>query len=352
MMMPRFALPACAAAALWIAPGTGTAQSTHDQLQRAVVMYNAFNIEGARPILLNIISPSYLLQVKPEERVTALKYLGASYAILDKPDSAVTFFAAALDFDPFTDLDPREFSAAELGAFSEAKKRIFKVALRPITPRIIDSAYTFQLISTQRATLTVAIIDLRDTTRREVLFQAENNGSRAIPWRGLMRSGQRADSATYEVRVEGRSLTIGGAGPLTVDRQLFRIEHAYEPLEDTLRAFAPSELLIEEYDRMSPWWDLIKGATLTTAAVALPLVALNRDVKWTTHAVTASTIGAATAGIAFWYRRNHQKIPENVAENERRRQQRNEYNARARARNETRLAGTILMICPPAGCPR
>lgn len=350
--MRRLTLAAVATLLAVPASRVAAQQSTHDQITRAIAMYNAFNIEGARPILLNIISPSYLLQVKPEERVTALKYLGASYAILDKPDSAITFFAAALDFDPFTDLDPREFSASELGAFSEAKRRIFKVALRPITARIIDTTYRFHLISTQRANLTVRLVDLRDTTRQEVLFQAENNGSREIPWRGLMRSGRRADSATYEIRVEARSVSGAGAGGLTIDRQLFRIEHVFEPLEDTLRAFAPNELLIEEYEPLSPWWDMIKGATLATAAVALPLVALNRDVKWTAHAVTASTIGAATAGIAFSYRRKNRKIPANVAENERRRQQRTDYNARVRARNETRLAATIVLICPPAGCPR
>src|SRR5688572_14735354 len=82
--------------------------STADQLRRAVDMYNNFNIEGARPILQQIISPSNVMRVEPEERVTAYKYLGASFAVLDKPDSAAIFFTAALDFDPFTDLDPRE----------------------------------------------------------------------------------------------------------------------------------------------------------------------------------------------------------------------------------------------------
>ena len=97
--------------------------STEEQLKRAVDMYNGFNIEGARPILLNIISPNNLLSVSPEQKVKALKYLGASYAVLDRPDSAVYFFTAALDYDPFTDLDPQEFSAAELAAFSRAKEQ-------------------------------------------------------------------------------------------------------------------------------------------------------------------------------------------------------------------------------------
>src|SRR5438105_3590267 len=100
---------------------SGVAQSTDENLKKAVDMYTAFNIEGARPILLNIISPNYLLSVSTDQKVKALKYLGASYAVLDKRDSAVTFFTAALDYNPFTDLDPREFSAAELAAFSDAR---------------------------------------------------------------------------------------------------------------------------------------------------------------------------------------------------------------------------------------
>lgn len=329
----------------------GAQQTTGEALSRAIAMYNNFNIEGARPILLNIISPSYLLQVRPEERVTALKYLGASYAVLDKPDSAVTFFMAALDFDPFTDLDPREFSAAELRAFNHAKQRIFKVAIKPISARIIDSSYRFQLITTHRANLTLELIDTRDTTRKETLFQADNDGPREIAWNGLLRNGRRADTAIYELRAQSRSL-LANSGGMTIDRQLFRIEHAFEPLEDTLRAFAPNELLIEEYKPISPWLDLLRGAAVASVAVTLPLLALNDDVPWKAHAATASALGVAGAGISFEYRRRNRKIPRNVAENERRRQQRNEYNAAARARNEARLGATILLICPPAGCPR
>ena len=67
----------------------------------------------------------------------------------------------------------------------------------------MDSTYTFQLITTHRANLTLTLVDTRDTTRKEVLYQAENDGLREIPWRGLLRSGARADSAIYELRAEG-----------------------------------------------------------------------------------------------------------------------------------------------------
>lgn len=339
--------------ALLLAPVALSAQqSTADQLRRAISMYNSFNIEGARPILENILSPNYLLSVTPAQRVTALKYLGASYAVLDRPEKAIEYFAAALDFDPFTSLDPREFSATEQAAFNEAKRQIFKVAIRPVAARIIDSTYVFRLVTTHRANLTVTLIDTRDTAKREVLFQAENDGLREIAWNGLLRNGDRADSVIYELRAEGLSMLGGGAGLATVDRQLFRIEHVFAPLEDTLPAFGPNELLIEEFQPTAPWFDLIKGGALAVAAVSIPMLALNGDVPWKGHASIAATVGAASGGIAFQYRRTHRKIPANVAENERRRAQRNDFNAQVRARNAARIAETILLICPATGCPR
>jgi tetratricopeptide (TPR) repeat protein len=342
-----------ALAVLLLAPCALTAQqSTADQLRRAIQYYNSFNIEGARPILENILSPSYLLSVTPTQRVTALKYLGASYAVLDRPEKAIEYFAAALDFDPFTSLDPREFSATEQGAFAAAKRQIFKVAIRPVSARIIDSAYVFRFVTTHRANLTVTLIDTRDPSRREVLYQAENDGLREIPWNGLLRNGDRADSTIYELRAEGLSLLGGGAGLATVDRQLFRIEHAFAPLEDTLPSFAPNELLIEEYQQSATWLDLVKGGAFAAAAIGIPLFALNNDVPWKGHAGIAATVGAASGGIAFQYRRSHRKIPANVAENERRRAQRNGFNMQVRTRNAARVAETILLICPATGCPR
>lgn len=336
-------------------PATGIAQqSTADNIKRAIEMYNNFNIEGARPILLNIISPSYLLQVKPEERVTAYKYLGASYAVLDKPDSAVTFFMAALDFDPFTDLDTREFSAAEQNTFSVAKQRLFKVAIRPITPRIIDSAYTFRLITTHRSNLTIVLADQRDTTRSEILFQGESDGPREISWRGLLRSGQRADSTIYEFRVQGVSRVLSGSS--TTERQLFRVEHVYEPLEDTLPSIPASDLLQEQYQPSAPWIDLIKGTSLAVVSAGLPFLALAKDktdlTAWDTHTAAAAGVALSAATIAFIYRRGHRSIPANVRENARRQQQRAMFNAGVRTRNTDRINATTLLICPPTGCPR
>jgi len=336
---------------LLAAAATARAQSTEDRLKDAIEKYNAFQIEGARPILLNIVSPNYLLSVTTEQKVRAYKYLGASYAVLDRRDSAVTFFSAAIDFDPFTDLDPREFSAAELSAFAEAKTKIFKVAIRPIAPQKLDSNFMFRLITTQRANLTVEVVKQSPDSAREVLYESANDGPREIRWTGITRSGARADSALYEIRAKAQT----ASGSSATERQLFRIEHVFEPLEDTLPSIPRSDLLPEQYQASAPWFDLAKGAALAGAAFAIPLVAQidHKDLPtWTAHAGAAAALGIASATISFSYRRSHREIPENVRENARRQQQRALFNSGVRARNTARLNRTIMLICPATGCPR
>src|SRR5688572_29193566 len=114
-------------------PALSRAQSsTQDQIERAIQLYEAFNVEAARTLLLAVISPTWVQQVSSEQKATALKYLGAAYAVLAIPDTATNYFMGALDFDPFTDLDPAKVAASELAAFNAAKAQLFKVGVRPM----------------------------------------------------------------------------------------------------------------------------------------------------------------------------------------------------------------------------
>src|SRR5438105_6855815 len=123
--MKRLAL----ATLMLAAPALSLAQSTQDQIDRAITLYEAFQVEQARPLLLAVISPTWVQQVSSAQKAVALKYLGASYAVLASPDTATNYFMGALDFDPFTDLDPSKFAASELDAFNKAKAQLFKVAV-------------------------------------------------------------------------------------------------------------------------------------------------------------------------------------------------------------------------------
>lgn len=328
---------------------------TQQKLDRAVQLYADLNVEAARPILLEILSPTYQQKYTTEQKVTALKYLGASYAVLDKADSAITFFLAALDYDPFTDLDPSKFTATELAAFSQAKARIFKVAIRPISARVVDpnadsTSYPFRFITTHSGHLTIELINQRDSTRREVLFDGTSDGLREIRWSGRLSNGQLADSALYELRATGREATSQLA---TIDRQLFRVQYAFEPLEDTLRTFAQSDLLQERIPSSAPWMDLIKGSVVAAAAVALPVAALDRtQVAWVPHASAGVALGLVSGIASFAYRRSHPEITANRRENARRESERTRFNAAVRARNKQRTDATKLIILPLAGVGR
>jgi hypothetical protein len=342
------ALTPCALAACLAAPATAAAQSTRQQIDSAVNLYVAFQVEAARPILQRIISPGYLQQVSSAEKAEALKYLGASYAVLASQDSAITYFMGALDHDPFTDLDPTKFAGAELAAFGEAKKRLFKVAIRPLPgPKVVqrDTApIRFDFITTQRANVQVELAG-PDTI---VLFEGPNEGARAVQWKGVLNTGAYARAGVYQLRIRGQN--AGQAQPLTESMTL-RIEHVFEPLEETLPELDPNRELLPERIRPSePWVDLVKGAAVAAVAVGLPLVALKTsDIAWTPHAGATAFVGLTSASVSFWYRRAHPQIRQNVAENTRRRNLRSEFNAGVLARNQGRLERTLLIVAPVTG---
>ena len=329
-------------------PAVARSQSARQQIDSAKALYEAFQVEAARPILQRITSPTYTLQVSPGEKAEAYKYLGASYAVLARRDSAVQYFMGALDYDPFTDLDPTKFSAAELSAFGEAKRNLFKVAIMPLAAQVLvqrDSAhFRLQFITTQRATIHVDLASAADTV---VLYDGPNDGSRTITWPGVLTSGAYAPPGIYQLRIRGTSSTSQNNGTQTM---VVRIEHVFEPLQDELPALDPNragDLLPERIRPSEPWLDLIKGAAVGIVAVGVPLATLQTgDISWTAHAGTTAVIGITSGAISFWYRRKYPQIKRNVDENTQRRRMREQYNAAVRQANQRRLERTMLVISP------
>lgn len=362
--MKRLAL----AALLVATPALARAQQdTESRLANAIARYEAFDVEGARPILLQIISPGYLQQVTPEQRATAYKYLGASYAVLASPDTATTYFVAALDFDPFTDLDPSKFAASELEAFNRAKTQIFKVAMRSIPgPALLrpqpglsveTAAFTFTFISTQRSNMRIVLqhttpVPLpgqpRDSAPEQVLYSGTNDGVRTVAWRGTLNNGAFAPPGTYTLSVTATP-TQGNVTREERDSKTFRLEHLLEPLEDTLPTLNPNDpeqLLPTQYRQIAIWQDLIKGGFVgVVAAVALPSV-VGSDINTLPHALGSAGMVAVGAGASFLYRRRNPQIRVNVLENERRQTVRTAFNTRIRLANADRRARTVMVMTP------
>lgn len=348
----RFAI-ICALAPVMGASAQGR---TKELLDRGIALYGAFNVEQAQPLFQQIISPSNPTPPNAEERVKAYKYLGASYALLGKGDSAVIYFGAALEFDPFTDLEQEIFSAAELGPFATAKRTVFRVGIRPIYSALVDpkldsTQYRFDIVATHRARVIVDLVRQPDTTLKENLFTGDFEGLKQVRWDGFMKSvGRIADSANYVLRVNATSLlprtpSQGPALPAT-ETQFLKVEHWYEPLEDTLPTLPDSMLLVETIPVAAPWFDLAKGVLFGAGAYGVAAIALNTDIKWQLHAILAVAVSAGS-GVASWlYRSKNRSIPAAVAENVRRQQQRKDFNDGVVARNNARTALTKLIITP------
>jgi hypothetical protein len=357
--MKRFVL----ASVLLAMPTIAAAQqSTEDRLYQAIALYEAFNVEAARPILQAIVSPGYLQQVSAQQRATAYKYLGASYAVLSVADTATQYFIAALDYDPFTDLDPAKFAAAELQAFAAARAQIFKVAIAQMpAPALIrpqeglgdTAAYPFRVITTKRANMRATIFFQEDTTLQAELFNGSNDNVRNLQWRGIVSDGRTARIAPaglYTLRVTGSESSGSNAGRLETQTLQFRIERISEPLEDTLNTLDPRDarqLLPERYPTIAPWQDLMRGVFVGAVAFALP-ASLSTDISSAPHAAAAGAISVGTAVASWWYRRRNPSIRLNVDENQRRRNVRAAFNEEVRRRNEERERRTLLVISPVA----
>jgi len=346
-------------ALLALLPFAASAQggATEILVSKGKGLYEAFQVDQARTIFQQIVSPSYLNPVTLDQRVTALKYLGASYAVLGNADSARIFFVAALDNDPFTDLG-EEFSASELGPFLAAKREVFHVGIRPpepavVNPRVESTAYRFFLVTTHNANLTVELLRLPDSTQREVVFSGPSNGLKEVRWDGLMRSlgGRLADSANYKLNVTGTSTipraASAGAPPKETQTQFLRIEHSYEPLEDSLPPLDATMRLTEQISTISPWMDLAKGVVFGGLAYGFAAIAFTAaNVAWQTHAITAA-VAIVGGGFGSWFfRSRNRSITAAQIENRRREDLRTAFNAGVKARNDARIARTVLVITP------
>jgi len=324
---------------------------TEQLLARAEQLYDQLDIERALPILRQVVSPASPFEVTREQRVHAYVLLGASLVLAQMPDSGVLYFRAAIERDPFADLDPGRFTRAQLAAFGEARRLTFVVAARPVVPVRIDprtERLTFAVLTTHDGTLRV---ELRSGATGEtvVLFDGGNAGLREVVWNGLV-GGRLASPGRYELTVAGQS-RLGPWGDTA--RAYFDLRHDVTPLEDTLSALRPDELLPEHHPSSAARGDLFRGLGVAAGALLMPTVVANGKLAGVGESRllsgTVAGLGVVVGVTAFAQRQRHRAIPENVATNARARAERAEQNAAIRSRNEERLAQARLVVTPAAG---
>ena len=335
--------------AVGAAPALAGQGSTAELLGQAHQFYERLEVERALPLLRQIVSPNWPFEVTPDQRVDAYKYLGACLALAGKRDSAVLYFRAAIERDPFTDLDPSLFTPAQLATFDEARRHTLAVAVRPIQAARVDPRTTrvsFTVVATHAALVDVKLSAIGAGSPL-LLFQGTMDGVREIAWDGLLANRRLAPPGRYTLAVAGRSRVTGAADSARV---YFDLRHEIAQLEDTLPDLDPRVLLPERISAEAARRDVAAGLGVAAAALLIAGAA-NGDLGGSERGgadVVAAT-AAVTGVVAFLAHRRQGAIPQNVTANARHRAQRDSTNVAIRGRNADRIAATALLVSPAAG---
>jgi len=271
-----------------------------------------------------------------------------SIAVAGKRDSAVLYFRAAIERDPFTDLDPSLFTPAQLATFGEARRRTLAVAVRPVQPARVDprtARVTFTVVATHAALVDVKL-SASGAGPPLSLFQGTMDGVREIAWDGLLADRRLAPAGRYTLAVAGRSRITGGSDSARV---YFDLRHEVETLEDTVPDLDRGRLLPERISAEAARHDVPKGLGVAAAALLIAGAATDLGGGERAGAAVVAATAAVTGVVAFRAHRQHGAIPENVAANARRRAERDSANASIRGRNADRIAATLLLVSPAAG---
>ena len=336
-----------AGALLILAPVRLHAQAD-EQLRQAIRRYENLEIDRARSLFEQVISPSSPFPVTEGQRVIAYKYLGATLVTLGKTDSALTYFKAALGRDPLVDLDPRSFSEQERQVFQTAKGQLFRVGLRPIPRDTLDPRtehVNITVATTHTGTVRVELVSTFNDARY-TLFEGSVEGPRDIAFNGLNpRGGGFIPPGAYDLVVLGESATRAAAGDST--SALVEIGWDRAPLSDTLASLGRSDTLITRQPSSAATRDLLYGVGIAAGALLSSKVIGQSDLEGR-GALSAGValLGSGTGVFAFLHRRNHPEIPANMAENMARQQRRSALNSRIMNENNARIAATKIIIRP------
>lgn len=323
--------------------------STAELLARARLHYERLEIEQALPLFRQVISPQWTPPVTPAQRAEAFKYLGATFVIMGQRDSGVVYFQAALARDPFTDLDPRVFTPAQIAAFAAARQATFAVAARVAAARVDlnTEQVHFTIVTTHAATALIRLSRV-DSAGAFPVFHGDNDGVRDVLWDGLVPGGVVAAPGRYALDVVATSGLLQRSDSARVYFDL-RVEVA--PLEDQLAPLPPGTLLPERRAGSQPAADLGKGLALAGGVLLISSQFTNDQLSSRGDArprIVASA-AALTGIIAFFVGRAHGRIDANIAANRRLRATRDSTNAAIDARNADRLARPVLVIAPAGG---
>lgn len=316
-----------------------------EQLNRAVILYEELQLERAVILLREVVSPGNA-DVTSEERVRAMKYLGAAFALLGRRDAAVAHFRAALERDPFTDLEPALFTAQERLLFAEARRQTFVVGARVQTDTgFVPGRGTVSLhFVTTRHARVEAVVRSPESGEALATFRWTAEGASSSPWDGLDQRGARLAPGRYHLQVNATSTADSLRDTVALR---FDVGYEHEVLEDTLAPLDSTALLPERNPPSVARSYLATGLAAAAFVVAVPAVVGRGDLGGTRkHSSVMASVTLSGGIVGYFLLQRGSAIPSNIRENARRREERLRHNIEIRERNAARLAGAKMTITP------
>ena len=316
-------------------------------LSRAVILYEELQLERAAVLLREVTSPSNA-GATMAERVQAMKYLGATFALLGQRDSAVAYFRRMLERDPFMDLDPAVFTPQERQLFAQALRETFVVGVKTLSDTGFvpgQGRVSLRFVTTQHARVQ-AVVRRPGEAQPMATFRWTAEGASESPWDGLDQQGARLPAGRYQLDVSATATRDSATDTVTLR---FDVNYDHEPLEDSL-ALDPRSLLPERRPPSIARSQLAAGLALASFAIAVPSLIGHGELDGTRrHAVVMASVTASGGIASFFFLRRGSGIPANVLENARRREQHARENREIRERNAARLAAARMIITPTIG---
>jgi len=334
-----------AACMLLASPLSAQQTTTAQQLRHAQALYDQLELERASRALRLMLSPQWTAPVEARQRVEATRLLGATMVLMGHADSGAVYFRRALQLDPFIDLDPDEYTPAQVGAFTRARRQVFALGVRPVAAGRVDprtQRVRFAYATTHSATIRAELHRGDSVVAR---FETAGEGPGELVWDGLS-AGRLAPAGRYELRVRAASRVLERSDSATT---YFDLRTDVEALEDTLPPLL--DLLPERTPGSKAVWELGKGLAVAGGVllIAGPLTGSALGEENTAGPVVVAAAGIAAGVAAFLGAQKRRDLPANVATNRERQEARRIANDAIRERNAARVAATILVISPAAG---
>jgi hypothetical protein len=310
---------ALAAAALLAWSGTGSAQDPATLVTRGIQAYDALDLAAAAGLLRQALAAPSEVGITPEQRTTALSYLGATEFLRGSTDSAEAAFRRLVTEEPRYVLDEVVFPPEMTALFARVKRdtKVVQPAVPPVARfQAGDPSYRPELIASSSHQI-IATVNGSDGMPVRLLFEGLIGDSLELVWDGLTTWGSAVESGRYYLRIES----------LGQDREPVRVVRV--PLDvtvlsvDTLAHPAPpsDSLYLPERMQGGPALEALVGGLVASAGIALLPSVVASDASLSGGRIAVAGTVAIGGVVGYLMQRPGKTIPSNVQHNDRIRQQ-------------------------------